>query len=476
MQNDLSMSPQAEALGLLPRASRGGKWLRSCASVLLAGTLLGAAACGDDRKPPEEKPPEEKPLSIMAEKGLTIAPFQLDVAGLSNAEKERIGLGSYYVNSLVLCNDCHQQPNPSGPPGYLGGGLPFQIGGAGERVYSRNLTPDSETGLKLSEAEFVEAMRTGKDFRAEGEPEQLIVMPWTVYRWMTEEDLKSIYAYLKKVPALKNKVPDDIKGALAAAKPVPFPDTYTDGEVARKLPAENASGTLNTERGLAIQTLADPPTLEKMSASERAMYARGSYLVNAVGDCTGCHTNPLRDFAPGPNYLKLPVDKWLTGGQIFAVPPGLDALLKTKRSMTGNLLGVENGAFSKFTSYEDFRKVIFDGKISRGSVTRDLAFPMNFIAEGMRKANEDDLKAIYTYLKHQVPRTGAGDKKIQEPVRWCAADTDCNTGAGEVCDTNANECVGATCSQDVDCGACQTCSTNKCVAPAADSLCLVQGK
>jgi hypothetical protein len=292
-------------------------------------------------------------------------------------------------------------------------------------------------------------------------------MPWAVYRWMTEEDLKSIYAYLKKVPAIRNPVPDDIKGAAAQAQPVPFPSSFVDGEVDRPLPAENASGVLNTERGMAIQTYADPPALATMSSSERSLYARGSYMVNAVGECTGCHTTP-----PRTQDFKLPIDRWLTGGFIFQVPPGLDAMLKGKRTLTGNLMGATNGAFSRYTSYEDFRKVIFDGKVIRNGATRDLAFPMNFVAQQLQKANEDDLKAMYTYLKAQKPLTGAGDKKIQEPARWCAAPTDCRTG--ETCE--ANECVGATCAADSDCDACQTCGAdNKCAAPTAVSACLATG-
>jgi hypothetical protein len=446
------------------RALAGGRWLRSFSSLMLAGALLSTTACKDDETPEEQK------LSAQAEKGLSITPFTLDTTGLTVAEKERIGIGSYYLNGLVLCQDCHQTPKPSGPPGYMSGGLSFAIGPSGEVVYSRNLTPDPDTGLKLTEAEFIEAMRTGKDYKSDNATEQLIVMPWQTFRWMTEEDLKSIYAYLKKIPAVRNPVPNDIKGAAAAARPVPFPSTYADGETSRPLPAESASGTLNQDRGLALQTLADPPALTSLSAGDKTLYARGSYLVNAVADCNGCHTNPARD-----NFTaKIPTDKFLTGGQDWVVPPGLNAAQGYTRSMTANLLGASNGAIAKLT-YEQFKAIIDTGSVTHGTVTRKIAFPMSNTVEGLRNAAGDDLKAIFTYLKNQVPRSGAGDKKTQEPARFCATNANCNAAAGETCNTATNECVGATCTVDADCGSCQTCSSSKCAAPAASSACIAGG-
>ena len=32
-------------------------------------------------------------------------------------------------------------------------------------------------------------------------------MPWKMYSNLTEADLKAVYAYLKTIPAIKNKVP-----------------------------------------------------------------------------------------------------------------------------------------------------------------------------------------------------------------------------------------------------------------------------
>ncbi len=445
------------------RALSGGSWLRSFSSLMLAGALLSTAACKDD-----EKPPVEQPLSDRAEKGLAIVPFQLDTTGLSNADKERIGIGSYYLNSLVLCQDCHQTPQPSGPPLYMSGGVSYGIGPSGEVVYSRNLTPDPDTGMKLTEAEFIEAMRTGKDFKSDNATEQLIVMPWQTYRWMSDEDLKSIYAYLTKIPAIKNPVPADIKGAAAKAGPVPFPSAYTDGAVSRPLPASD--GTLSEDRGLALQPLADPPALANLSDADKALYARGSYLVNAVSGCSECHTYPARDRATA----KIPTDKYLTGGQRWVVPPPLRPAQKYTRTMSGNLLGATYGVVPNMT-YEQFKALIDTGMVTHGSVTRNVGFPMSNTVVALRNATDEDLMAIFTYLKNQVSISGAGDKHTQAPARYCTADAACNTAAGETCNTATSECVGASCTGDADCGACQTCSSNHCAAPVASSACLAGG-
>jgi hypothetical protein len=433
---------------------------------MLAGALLSTTSCKDDEKPPP--PPEEKPLTAQAEKGLTIAPFQLDTTGLSNADKEKIGTGSYLVNAVGGCGDCHSTPQPSGPPKYLGGGVSYGIGANGEVVYARNLTPDADTGMKLTEDQFVEALRTGRDFKSDTQNEQLIVMPWQSFRWMSDDDLKSIYAYLTKVPAIKNPVPADIKGAAAKAGPVPFPSTFTDGAVSRPLPEDN--GTLNEDRGLAIQPLADPAGLTSLSDDDKALYARGSYLVNSAGDCNGCHTNPARDRATA----KITTANYLTGGQRFVVPPGLNAAQHYTRTMTANLLGATYGAISKL-SYDQFKAIMATGMVTHGSVTRNLGFPMSNTAAGLKNAVEDDLKGIFTYLKTQAPISGAADKHTQDPAHYCTADAACNTAAGETCNTATSECIGASCTGDADCGACQTCTSNHCAAPAPNSACMLGG-
>jgi mono/diheme cytochrome c family protein len=76
--------------------------------------------------------------------------------------------------------------------------------------FTANLTPDPETGVlrDYSEEQFLLAMRTGLHL-GQGRP-ILPPMPWTVYGQMTDDDLRSIYAYLGQIPAIRNKVQDPL--------------------------------------------------------------------------------------------------------------------------------------------------------------------------------------------------------------------------------------------------------------------------
>ena len=76
-------------------------------------------------------------------------------------------------------------------------------------AFTSNLTPDKTTGIgNWTEDMFVKAIRTGKHLgagRAIMPP-----MPWKMYSNATDADLKAIFAYLKTVPPIVNKVPDPI--------------------------------------------------------------------------------------------------------------------------------------------------------------------------------------------------------------------------------------------------------------------------
>jgi mono/diheme cytochrome c family protein len=75
--------------------------------------------------------------------------------------------------------------------------------------YSPNLTPDEPTGIGTWTNEiFIKALRNGKHM---GFGRQILPpMPWFDIAQMTDEDLKSVFAYLKSLPPIRNQVPDPV--------------------------------------------------------------------------------------------------------------------------------------------------------------------------------------------------------------------------------------------------------------------------
>lgn len=147
------------------------------------------------------------PLDERAEIGLQIAPVPL---ALENADRAVVGLGSYYVNAASACVDCHSCPTytPGASPftggtgrldaaHYLGGGVPM-----GENLVAPSLAPDAK-GLPggLTREQFLSSMRTGKD---PSDPSRILkVMPWPLYRHLSDQDLGAMYEYLRVIPPAK---------------------------------------------------------------------------------------------------------------------------------------------------------------------------------------------------------------------------------------------------------------------------------
>jgi hypothetical protein len=141
--------------------------------------------------------------------GLRLAPVQLT---FGTRDPLLVGLGSYLVNQVASCNDCHT--TPSFAPGhdpflgqpkqinasvYLAGGHSYPADD-GETVFPPNITPDP-TGMPagLTYTQFVLAMRYGQDPAAN---RLLQVMPWPSYQDLTHRDLRAIYEYLSSIPSL----------------------------------------------------------------------------------------------------------------------------------------------------------------------------------------------------------------------------------------------------------------------------------
>lgn len=159
---------------------------------------------------------------------------ELSPAGNAGANVQLLERGKYLVN-IMVCNDCHTPfklgpngPEPDmsrelsghpqdlamppvpalgeGPWVWTGAGTNTSFGGPWGTSFTANLTPDPETGLgKWTEETFIQAIRTG---RHEGQGRPILPpMPWPQYRKASDDDLKAIFAYLKSIKPIKNRVP-----------------------------------------------------------------------------------------------------------------------------------------------------------------------------------------------------------------------------------------------------------------------------
>lgn len=155
----------------------------------------------------------------------------------AEVQQKRVQRGAYLV-SILACHDCHtpwvmgaKGPEPDmtralsghpqdlkmppapkladGPWVWVGAGTNTAFAGPWGVSYTANLTPDRMTGIGIwTEDIFVKTIRSGRHW---GVSRPILPpMPWQVYRNMTDEDLKSVYAYLRTIKPIENQVPDAV--------------------------------------------------------------------------------------------------------------------------------------------------------------------------------------------------------------------------------------------------------------------------
>jgi hypothetical protein len=216
------------------------RWLIRIAVRVAFATAVGLGSLGSV-SPAQADDDDGNRDEWRARIGLEIAPVPLNLA---DKNRRLVGLGSYLVNVVSNCNDCHSagpatqfakggnpykgQPTVINPATYLGGGrvFPQQVLGATPIIVSRNLTPDRsgrpEGGRTFEEFRFI--IRTGADLdhlhpncsdptitasttcypRSLGFNGDLLqIMPWPGLRHLAEHDLRAIYEYLSAIPCIE---------------------------------------------------------------------------------------------------------------------------------------------------------------------------------------------------------------------------------------------------------------------------------
>ncbi len=271
--------------------------------------------------------------------------------------KRVIERGDYLVNHVAICLDCHSKRDetkfslPIIPGTEGGGGSLFdpktdQTPGI---LYSKNITPDVETGIGgWSDDEIIKAITLGISKNGDT---LFPLMPYMNYNKMAKQDLLSIVAYLKTLKPIKNKVPE------------------------RKLFLPYVS--LAYPPGLKPVVDCNPPPFDNQ-------VAYGAYLTT-MGSCADCHTPMVK----GQYDFSRPF-----AGSFTFNPPKFKVTSAniTPDSTTGIGTWTEERFLNKFTLY---RK---EEAYSHDPGTQNTIMPLVSYA-GMK---DEDLKAINAFL-HTVP-------------------------------------------------------------------------
>jgi len=186
--------------------------------------------------------------------------------------------GEYLVYGPAHCAVCHASSEAELVSAIearrlapLQGGQRFAAAPLGV-VYSKNLTPDPETGIgRYSDAQIAGLLRW--NVKPNGRSTVQALMP---YQGMSDEDVTAIVSFLRAQPPVRHVVPVD--------------DWTLIGKVVKRLAPS-----------FKPRTNVHPPKSSPPSAST---LARGEYLVRSLGNCGGCHT-PLDalTFEPtGPEF------------------------------------------------------------------------------------------------------------------------------------------------------------------------------
>ena len=274
---------------------------------------------------------------------------------------ERLARGRYLVGGLVGCETCHSPKDwkthgaPNLPGMELAGQL-LPVPGLPGTIVASNLTPDPETGAaSWSDDQIARAIREGvaRDGRT-----IFPMMPYEGYRKLSDEDVASIVVYVRSVTPVRNPLPPT---------KVDFPVNY----LIRGVP----------------QPLTSPVSGPSPQASP---VERGKYLVS-VG--CGCHIATDR---------KGPIRVLEYGGGEHLEGPWGDV---TSANITPDASGI---------SYYDeatFIQVMRTGYVKARKLSSIMPFGE------FANLNDDDLKAIFAYLRTVPPVKHRVDNSL--PPTYC---------------------------------------------------------
>lgn len=297
-----------------------------------------------------------------------------------DATPERLARGAYIVNNIGACGGCHTTRDGAtkmedfvtmgeSTTGYLAGGNDFVIEGMGQFTIP-NLTPDMETGIGgWTDDEIMRAVRDGVNRHGDL---MFPMMPFNQYQHMSDEDVKSIVAYLRSVPAIKQ----------------PKPRLETDVGFMGNL----MLGTFGVAHHVAVKSVPQPDMTDKI--------AYGKYVMR-LGHCAECHSSSSMQPRAEDDPLYM-------GGDVEADPILENIVGKIyMRNLTPD---VETG-LGKYTA-EQIKTAIRTSKRLDGKM---MAPPMSIFVPHYSTASDEDLDALVAYLKSLKPAKNAIPERALNP-------------------------------------------------------------
>lgn len=260
---------------------------------------------------------------------------------------EAVALGKYLANGPALCVFCHS-PHDATRFGWpidqsrLGGGLCLpEFWGLPTKLCGRNLTPDAKDGLgEWSDGEIIRSVKD--NVHRDGTP----MFNLHNFESMDDGHLEAIVAYLRTL------------------KPV------------AGSPGQSELGFVDQ---LAMTVMAAPVTEKKTAPPKSDAVAYGQYLVG-IGACNDCHT-----FEAGV----------LAGGQPFMVGTAIEMSKNLTPEPTTGLGAYDEATFvMRFKGYEKLEPML----LTPGMFNK-VVMPW----EAFSHLSEEDLKAIYAYLRTLPP-------------------------------------------------------------------------
>jgi mono/diheme cytochrome c family protein len=276
--------------------------------------------------------------------------------------------GEYLVYGPAHCVQCHGsrdslQKLAEGVKVPLSGGLRFPLGPLGA-LYTKNLTPDPETGIgRYSDAHIARMMRWAvrPDGRATLEP----LMP---FGNLSEDDLVAIISYLRAQPPVKNVAPPN--------------EWTTMGKVIKSFVSV-----------MKPRSAIHPP---RTAPPQQVTTERGEYVARYMSNCVGCHTprDPNTFAATGPDF----------SGGFEMQPEPLPGVDHTIWFISPNITPAAGGGLMKFPDRETFvARFQKGGRQHAGS-------PMPW--EAFARMTIEDIGAVYEFLR-SLPST---DGPVGEPT------------------------------------------------------------